>query len=58
MVIAMTMPERQPIEESVPAAPTTPDGTTPAGTGGTGGRLPAVRPTGRTPVRRRTQPAA
>jgi vancomycin resistance protein YoaR len=42
----------------VPAAPATPDGTTPAGTGGTGGRLPAVRPTGRTPVRRRTQRAA
>src|SRR3954470_9102185 len=42
----------------VPAAPATPDGTTPAETGGTGGRLPAVRPTGRTPVRRRALSAA
>ncbi|HEV7189081.1 MAG TPA: VanW family protein [Blastococcus sp.] len=42
----------------VPAAPTTPAGTTPAGTGGTGGRLPAVRMTGRTPLDRRTQRVA
>jgi vancomycin resistance protein YoaR len=41
-----------------PTVPTTPDGTTPAGTGGTGGRLPAVRQPGTTPGRRRTQPAA
>src|SRR5690349_2536550 len=40
-------------------APTTPtpDGTTPAGTGGTGGRLPAVRTSGTTPVRRRRRAA-
>jgi vancomycin resistance protein YoaR len=43
-------------------APTTgtpaPDGTTPAGTGGTGGRLPAVRPSGTGPHRRRLRRAA
>jgi vancomycin resistance protein YoaR len=43
------------------AAPTTPtptDGTTPAGTGGTGGRMPAVRLPGARPVRRGERRAA
>jgi vancomycin resistance protein YoaR len=45
----------------VPAAPTgppTPDGTTPAGTGSAPGRLPAARPEGAHPVRRRKRLAA
>jgi vancomycin resistance protein YoaR len=41
-----------------PTTPPTPDGTTPAGTGGTGGRLPAARPEGPRPVRRRERLAA
>jgi vancomycin resistance protein YoaR len=43
---------------AAPTNPATPDGTTPAGSGGTGGRLPAVRPSGARPVRRGSRLAA